>query len=458
MARSFLITLSVPFLFSIISVSFLSCKKSKPEEIQDTVFQKFVIKPDITYQEMVGFGGALTWYSNNIINSPKKEEIYNLMFSDLGLDILRLKNWYYPTEYPANKSADNMSSGDKTMLNASRTFFDKARSINPNIKVLFSSWGPPAGLKSNNALNEGTLKKNTNGTYMYDEFAQYWVDVLDNIGFNPDYISIQNECSYSNAGWTTCVWSPVENSSAAAYSIAFSKVYDKIRNRAFVPVMVGTEAENLQALDNFVPTVRNLDYCPIYAFHPYNFNESSDFTSISTALTNFSSQYGDKPNFMTEYSGMSWFKTARFIQQTLQYANTSAYLYWELVWGDAKQSMISVDAAGNYTLTPFYYLLKHFARYIDYGYKRIDVTTSQNGVEVTAFINPEKSVITLIAINTGYSVASFKFDVGGYTIAGVNAYQSIEGKYFSDLGAINADGAVALAAKSITTIVLHLKK
>src|SRR5687767_15956663 len=61
---------------------------------------KITIDPAVTYQEMVGFGGALTWYSERVLTSSKKDEILNLIFKDLGADIIRFKNCYYPDNYP----------------------------------------------------------------------------------------------------------------------------------------------------------------------------------------------------------------------------------------------------------------------------------------------------------------------------------------------------------------------
>src|SRR5688572_26728531 len=44
---------------------------------------KITIDPAVTYQEMVGFGGALTWYSERILSSSKKNEIKHLIFGEL---------------------------------------------------------------------------------------------------------------------------------------------------------------------------------------------------------------------------------------------------------------------------------------------------------------------------------------------------------------------------------------
>jgi hypothetical protein len=47
------------------------------------------VNPASVKQEMIGFGGALTWYSNWMTSSSKKNEIADLLFTDLGADIVR---------------------------------------------------------------------------------------------------------------------------------------------------------------------------------------------------------------------------------------------------------------------------------------------------------------------------------------------------------------------------------
>lgn len=61
------------------------------------------ITPNISlrHQIMDGMGGALTWYASRMLSlSPtKRAEVEGLIFDDLGLDIICLKNWYYPSSY-----------------------------------------------------------------------------------------------------------------------------------------------------------------------------------------------------------------------------------------------------------------------------------------------------------------------------------------------------------------------
>lgn len=112
-----------------------------------------------------------------------------------------------------------------------------AKQFNPGIQILVSSWTPPSALKSNNNLREGTLKRN-NGVFMYEAFGDYWNDLLDNLQFNPDYISIQNEPGWITPDWETCEWRPAETAEFPGYNAAFDAVYNKISTRSNPPMMI----------------------------------------------------------------------------------------------------------------------------------------------------------------------------------------------------------------------------
>jgi glucuronoarabinoxylan endo-1,4-beta-xylanase len=424
---------------------------------------KIVVDPATTYQEMVGFGGALSWYSERVLSSSKKNEITALIFSDLGADILRLKNWYYPDNYPTEKSTAVMGDDNsKALWDATNQLYDLAKQGNPNVKVLLSSWGPPAGLKSNGLTRQGTLKKDANGLFMYDAFATYWNDILDNLPFNPEYISIQNEPSYINAGWTTSEWGAVQTASLPGYDVAFDKVYDKIKTRTNPPVMIGPESANIggNTFTSFAEALKAKPHLGMYAYHPYNFGAGSTISQTIAPLQTVGG-YKDKPNIMTEYSDtFSWFNTAQFINNTLLYANTSGYIYWKLVWaapaaGATDAAMVSVSATGNYSVTPFYYVIKHFSRHIDAGYKRVKATSLNTALNITSFISADQTKLTLVIINSGSGV-DIELEVKDKSIEAVSADQSKEGSFFNVLDNLDASQTVNLPSQSITTVVLDI--
>lgn len=424
------------------------------------------IAPATSYQTMVGFGGALTWYCDMVTKNPKKSELVNLMFSDMGTDIVRFKNWYYPKGYPATKSTDTMEVDYfKGHFDATNELYTLAKQANNNIEVLLSSWTPPSAYKSNGVQPEGTLKKN-NGQFMYEELGSYYKDVLDSITFNPDYFSFQNEPGYINSGWATCEWRPTETTDFPGYDKGFDAVYNAIKTRSFVPKLIGPETENLgsAAWNSGVNTFRDMTtpvvskpYLYGYAYHLYNFAGSPGNISANT-LNMVKNEFGDKPNFMTEFSSnnFDWLQTADAIHQTVVEANASAYIYWELMWDTAsKSALIKVDNDG-FTIGDNYYTLKHYAKYIDKGYKRVAVTGGNSLVKVSAFLNPTGDQVTLVALNNNTEAKDLTFDFGANAVGSATAYRSESGNFYQTLGAVNLAQGHTLPAKSLTTFVVNL--
>lgn len=452
--------------FSTLSILILfSCggddEEKDPEPIpSDPKTITITINPASVKQKMIGFGGALTWYSNWMTSSSKKKEIADLIFSDLGADIIRFKNWYYPDGYPAVTTTETMTDDNsKVLWGVTNELYDLAKDRNPNVKILLSSWGPPPSLKSNNNTRAGTLKK-AGSNFMYDEFADYWQAVLDHVPFDPDYISIQNEPTFLNTGWTTCQWAATESASLPDYHIAFDKVYNKIKDRSHVPVMIGPESQDVPTFASFANILKDKAHCGVLAYHPYNVNSGTSEAQVTSSLQSIGT-FSSKPNIMTEFSdNLNWYNTALFIQRSLIYANSSGYIYWKLVWSKPSSGtdagMVSITEAGNYTVTPFYYLIKHFSKNIDGGYHRVESTSLNTSLLTSAFISPDEHKMTLIIINNGSTSIDIDFAITGKTITSVSADQSKEGAYYKPVDIVSPAEPISLPAKTITTVVLGI--
>lgn len=453
-------------------VVLLSCSSDDPEIKEPPVVAADSISVTVnvasTKQEMIGFGGALTWYANWLTGNTKVNEISDLMFTDLGIDIIRFKNWYYPDNYPTNKLVSNMSSNAandyaKAHWDATNQLYNLAVARNSNIKILLSSWGPPVSLKSNGVLQQGTLKKD-GSAFMYDAFAEYWNDVLDYVPFDPDYISIQNEPTYVNAGWTTSQWAINETTTLPGFNTAFNKVYDKIKTREHVPVMMGPESQDIPTFVSFSNVLKDNPNCGVYAWHPYNINSGTTDVATINSLKSIGA-FTTKPNVMTEFSdNISWFKTAVFIQNSLVHANASGYIYWKLMWatpaaGEEDAGMISLGSASTsaYAVTPYYHLIKHFSKNIDAGYHRVEATTTEATLITSAFVSPDGEKLTIIIVNTGTEAEKTHFVATGKTATAIRVVQSKEGgSYYSEVPTTSPTKSINLPAKSITTVVLDI--
>lgn len=435
-----------------------------PDPVIEPEINKAVIDPAVSYQEMIGFGGSLTWYSERVTSSPQKEQICKLLFEDLGTDIIRFKNNYYPAGYPGVKSPATMeNSSIKTLWNVTGDLYAMAKQFNPGIQILVSSWTPPSALKSNNNLREGTLKRN-NGVFMYEAFGDYWNDLLDNLQFNPDYISIQNEPGWITPDWETCEWRPAETAEFPGYNAAFDAVYNKISTRSNPPMMIGPEAENIgysgklggNTFAVFSDPIKNKESLAAYAYHTYNFPSSALIAQTKSDLNMIRDTYGNKPCIMTEYSNFTWLNTAWFIIQNINEANAAGYIYWLMAWADSNNdSMIKLSPSGAYTLTPFYYVMKHFSKEVDKGYFRIKVLSPL--MPMCGFIDPTGKKITVVAVNPNLESAIYDFDVTGKIVKSVRAMQTDAVVSYKTIQPSGPGQRFVLKPQSVTTVVIELQ-
>src|SRR6266700_1534901 len=188
--------------------------------------QTVTIVPGELHQTLIGFGGAVAFYANWL--SPRTDDIYTVLFFDLGLDMLRIGNWYQ------NQAATGTSTSTAFGEGAAVTVVQRARAaLGRTPKILVSAWSPPWYLESNATTKgtRGTLIQ-SGGAYQYAQFADWWVRSLAAYaaqGIVPDYISIQNEPDFFNAGWETCQLDAIEGATNAGYGRALDAVATAIQ-------------------------------------------------------------------------------------------------------------------------------------------------------------------------------------------------------------------------------------
>lgn len=434
-------------------------------ELSENSPPKFVpisIDPLTQHQEMVGFGGALSWYTHRVYGGDDANDaaIKQLMFQDLGIDVLRLKNWYYPVNYPASTDPENVK--EQSAFNQTKDLYEAAKAANPQVQVLLSSWSPPVSLKSNNdRKNGGTLKQDAGG-FMYEELAQYWTDCLDNLGWTPDYLSFQNEPGWV-ATWESCILEPTETASYAGYAEAADAIWEAIKDRPNAPKMIGSEAENVGAFFSLNTPLITRPYFAAHGYHTYNIYNASTIDSSDTisGLNRISDDYGNRPNWMTEWSndGLDWLQTARVIQNTVVEADASAYIFWKLAWAEtSNDTMIALQSDGSYEVRPHYYTIKHYAKHVDKGDRRIGITSGDDNVDVSGYLSADSARITLVVLNKNSVSTNIQLNHDSLSINTIEGYQSESGNFYQTMSGLYPTAQIALPAESITTLVLSLSE
>lgn len=403
-------------------------------------------------QTISGFGAAIGYFDNWVTAHPNKTEVYKLIFSDLNLGILRLRNTF---GYPNSSTADPAEIVQQAGI-----------SLGHPIDVLLSSWSPPANLKLNNTSTGGTLLS-TNGQFVYADFAQWWSDSLQwyaAAGVKPAYISLQNEPDFETTSWDTSILKPTASASFPSYGVALSALFNKLQGMVNRPKILGPEVTGV-GFNNFQNYADNLDHSLLdgYAYHLYNGGDGNNPDSFNPNLNPLKVTYTDKPNIMTEFSGGTWFNTAWLIQNCLLNANASGYLYWDLVWGRpfGTGGLVSLEnsfdkttwtTANGYIINPQYYALKHFSKSISKGYVRILSSTLNPNLRPVTFISPDGNKLVAVVINIGNAPQPAAFAFSGFSASSATGWQSVENSYYIPLGSIAPASTLTLPALSVTTL------
>jgi glucuronoarabinoxylan endo-1,4-beta-xylanase len=428
------------------------------------------VDPTTVHQTMVGFGAAVAYYAGSATTNPMSAQIFQTLFGDLGIQILRVGNWH-------KNNGDNDGS-----FNQTAAFVKAVHQAGYAPVLLMSSWNPPfsawtsidgstsyPSLKTNNLNNAGgTLPKNAGGGYDYADFGTWWAQSLVAFqtatgGIVPDVISLQNEPDFTTTNEGTCLFDPTEDANAG-YGQALDAVKTAIARTTGLPMPKLAGPENDSLNKNEVPSYIDgitssgfIDDLDIVAHHLYGGTDAmpngydSYMTSVATAAAG-------KPIWQTEYAPntQSFFYTGWLIQNAVTVEGVSAYLYWDLYWvPQSKPSGLVTVSTTGYTINDDYYAVQHFAKLTGTGWTRVDTSSTENVINASAFLAPDGTQLTLVLINT--DGADHQVTIAPGTFAGTTSavYRSSgTTERYAAVGPLDAAGSLDIPSRSIATVTL----
>ena len=413
-------------------------------------------------QKMEGFGASGAFGEQSLRLHNDFEEVVEVAFNDLGLDLYRIQNRY--NHLNTNPSWQQGWLGSKEILAEAESVTGR------DIKVLMTAWGPPANLKSNNSITNGGTLAMSGGSYRYDDYAQWWLDgfnYYNNNGVEVDYVSIQNEPQYL-ATWASCILDPTEGNGNAGYDKAFETVWQKFATtfgKSAMPRFVAPEHQStgVNKMNEYVDAL-GPHYDRIYAFahHLYSGNAyqnpdvlNADFTSLTNLLY--------KPLFQTEYGKANTvddditrkLNLAKLMFNALTIENVSAYFYWGLWWTtDDGEGLIYLPPGNSstYQLLPEYYAFKHYSAFVHEGWRRLDVDTSDGNLHASAFASPNRDKMSVIIVNDDTWAKQWDFNFDNTTVSGGTIYQSTNNYNCENIGSFTPGSSLVFPPKSITTL------
>ncbi len=420
------------------------------------------VEAEVSYQTLEGFGASVGWYENLLIDNPHKAEIYDVIFEELGLDILRLRNRY-------RGEAEDFDSAAAELVEAATESLGRAP------RVLLSSWSPPRALKANDredcsGESTCTLAKDENG-FVYDAFADYWMESLAayaQLGVVPEWISIQNEPDFIPPSWEGCKFAASETSQYPGYGVALERVHERLQELENPPKLLGPETLGLHwnKLEVYGPEL-DIDLLDGIAHHLYEGDAWEDPDLYIDPMRAARMQFPDKPKFQTEFSipgHDAYIETAWLIHNSLVEEHVASYLHWDLIWqwGDGLVALESPGSPGTwktekgYLVRKTYRSVQHYARFTEPGYVRVAAISTASALRSTAFLSPDEDRLVVVLVNTDEVPRRTVISWAGVSAKASAVYRTSESEDFVDLGALPADKSVLVTPRSLITVRLDL--
>jgi len=384
--------------------------------------------PQMQYQELEGFGGALTDSTGYIFGQmgvEQQEYMLNQYFGedDMGYRIVRIPIDSCDFSLEHYEALTDPKDTELERLDFTRMkkyivplLEEVQKYTKERLQIMLSPWSPPAFMKTNGDRNHGGKLKDA-----YKElWARYicrYIQEFRDMGYLVNRLSIQNEPKAVQT-WDSCIYSGKEEKefirdymwpALVKYGLADVEIFiwDHNKERVFERV--------LEIIDEGTdPMIAGI------AFHWY----SGDHFE---ALQMIQEKFPDKKLILSEACiEYSKYSQDDYLANAQKYAHDmignlnhgmSAFYDWNVVLDQQG----GPNHVGNYCDAPFLFdvntkelierntaaYIWHFSHFIKSGAKRIGHSRYTDKLEVTAFLNPDQTVTVVILNRTDNCIPAY---------------------------------------------------
>ncbi|WP_435995215.1 glycoside hydrolase family 30 protein [Brevundimonas sp. LjRoot202] len=387
------------------------------------------IDPRRQFQEMVGFGAAVTDASAYLIQTKLADdqrdallrELFGREDGGLGFSFTRV------TIGASDFSLDHYSladTPDPTLASFSTARMEEyvfptvrqAVAINPDLKVMASPWSAPGWMKTTGSMIQGQLKPEFYPTYA--EYFRRYIDSAAAQGVPTDYVSIQNEPDFEPDSYPGMRWGPEGRAAFVGQHLG----------PLFRDAGIGTKILDWdhnwdlpQQPLTMLADERARSFTAGVAWHCYGGDVS--------AQSQVHDAWPDKDVFFTECSGGEWTpdfaESFTWTMKNLIIGSTEHWARGVLMWNLALdenygphaggcgncRGVVKIDSrTGAIERNQEYYAFGHASRFVRPGARRV-ATAEPEGLQAVAFLNPDGERV-LIVLNESAAAVAFEIREG----------------------------------------------
>ena len=407
----------------------------QPVETQVCVF----VDPSVTFQTMVGIGGALTDASAETfakLPEASQKELMTAYYDGkkgIGYNFAR-----------TNIASCDFSSGTYNYVEANDTelktfnvahdeqfripFIKRAiEAAGGKLPLFVSPWSPPAWMKDNNS--------SVKGGHLLEKYKQAWanhyvkfIKTYEAKGIPVWGLSVQNE-PMAVQTWESCVYTAEEERDFVKKYLGPTLQKSGLKDKKLI-VWDHNRDLIFQRASVMMNDPEAAKYVWGFGFHWYETWTGSDMQFKNLELVH--DAYPSKNLIFTEGCvekfGLDrvndWKLGEKYGYSMLNDFNcgTVAWTDWNILLdetggpnhvGNFCFAPIHADTkTGRLIYTNSYYYIGHFSKFIQKGAKRIAASSNRDKLQTTAFINPDGKVATII-LNTSDEKLAFKLCVDG---------------------------------------------
>jgi glucosylceramidase len=394
--------------------------------------------PSQQFQEMVGFGGALTESSAWVLAqlpADKRAEVLRRYFDPRdGIGYTLARTHINSCDFSLNLWALDETPGDYDLhaftLAPMRKWVlpllhDAIKASGGNLHILASPWSPPAWMKTNNRMDDGGSLR---GEYA-PAWAQYYVKFVramkqeENISIWA--LTVQNE-PQAHQTWESCLYSAEQEHDFVLNHLGPALEQAGLKDVKLLGLDHNRDLEEKFAAADFGDPAAAKYFWGL-ATHWY---VSDDFA----AATRVHEKFPDKPILFTEgcWEGGkaigSWEHGEGYAREMIgDFHNwVCNFLDWNIVLdqrggpnhvGNFCDAPVIVDTnTKEVRYSPSFYYIGQFSRFVKPGAHRIASHGGPAALESVAFVNPDGSLV-LVALNETAAPVSFVLSTGDQALA-----------------------------------------